>query len=205
MATATQIEPESPHGGPEGDFNFKLKSPSFQLLTIHLANCQLAISYPAIMVENDLHKQFCNILQALCFVSVVNHGRPTLPNRPEDDQNLENRTGVLNAVASILVQDHEILAVTSTSSTRMEGIVSVSHGGKDEETDLEITEVDSDTEPVKYITERSIVGRGLQLTMIVPNPRDSDKHIQGAYIPDVEEDSNWDSVKTTDIYSRAAM
>ena len=194
--------PDDPNPSASRNLKSKLKSPSklHRLLTIHLANCQFTISCPKTMAS-DLQKQFGNILQTLSFASVVNHGsaKLSIKNSLEEDQS-ETRTGVLNAVASLLVQDNEVLAVSNTSrrGMGMGGIISVSAPGL-----TVVPNPRDEDDHVDYILERSLLGGGLNLT-IIPNARDGDERVAGAYIPKVKKSSNWDDIKATDMYARAA-
>lgn len=84
-------------------------------------------------INNDLHGEFRNLLQLLYVVTTINRNRPTLLEADSGHRRVSRR-GVMDAVASILVQEHEIVAVTSTSPTNIHGIV---NDGRDKATPAE--------------------------------------------------------------------
>ena len=66
--------------------------------------------------SEDLHKKFCSLMMLLTLATAINNrGHPVHPRpyRMPLDRNLQTDEKVLNAIATLLVQDAEVVAVSA--------------------------------------------------------------------------------------------
>jgi hypothetical protein len=95
--------------------NTSLGSPSSES-EVTSARDAAAPAEPNILTSTpDLHKEFRNLTLLLCFLTVVNGGHPTLPDRsaPKFSDLARRKESVINAVTTILVHEHEIVAAAA--------------------------------------------------------------------------------------------
>jgi hypothetical protein len=142
-------------------------------------------------MDLTLYQRFHIILQTIILVTAINYGRSTL----EHAQTLRPQSGVLDAVASILVTEDEVLAVTSTAPNHLSGIASSGENAESTEMGRELGVVGDEEEP--YIIEGSVSG-GLTVAA-VPNPDSKrDQHIKNITRPclvDVDQNTSWADVE----------
>lgn len=82
-----------------------------------------------IMANRDLHSRYNTLTMLLTLVTAVNNGGyPTLHHSDresaraqQEDVDRRTRNSILNAVAALLVQDHEIIAIASHDSSERMG------------------------------------------------------------------------------------
>ena len=79
------------------------------------------------MANEDLRSQFNTLIMLLTLVTAVNNGgHPTLHDcdstrAQQEDVDQRTRNSILNAVAALLVQDYDIIAIASHGSSKRMG------------------------------------------------------------------------------------
>jgi len=95
--------------------NTSLGSPSPESEVTSARDAAAPAEPNALTSTPDLHKEFRNLTLLLRFLTAVNGGHPTLPDRsaPKFSDLARRKESVIDAVTTILVREHEIVAAAA--------------------------------------------------------------------------------------------